>query len=116
MTRRYKHGAYCAICGEWQSPKDIEGHHIHKKAVWGENDDIVPLCEICHDRVEAEITKRENTILRENFKNINLDGYHYVKRLIQNERKRGRGSARNNEGKCRTDKIHYRKNGEGACA
>jgi hypothetical protein len=91
MTRRHRNGEYCDICGKWCGPKEITDHHLKKRAVFGPNDwNLKPLCRHCHDLVEIEVTKRENTILRENFKNINLDGYSFVKRLVKNERKNTR--------------------------
>lgn len=94
MTRRYRNGAFCDICGEWCRPDEITSHHLKKRKVYGPNEwNLKPLCRTCHDLVEIEVTKRENTILRENFKNINLDGYSYVKRRVQNDTRR---NARNN--------------------
>ena len=115
MSRKYKQGSYCAICGDWKGPRVITAHHIHKRAVWGDNGDIVPLCPECHMRVEAEVTKRENTILRENFKSINLSGYNYIKEKIQNERKRSRKTIGIDERKCKDYSRNYNKNGEISC-
>jgi hypothetical protein len=45
-------------------------HHKWKRAVWGRDKKkkakIVWLCRNCHDEIEAEITRRENALLKSN--------------------------------------------------
>ena len=61
MTAR---AGICPICKEYYPA--LSEHHIHKKMVFGRkhNNYTVHICDYCHQEVEAEITRRENIVLR----------------------------------------------------
>lgn len=51
----------CQVCGRL---RPMTKHHIMKRSVFGQNDNVVLLCRDCHDMIEYIIRKKENEILR----------------------------------------------------
>lgn len=63
----------CPICKDYYPA--LTEHHIKKRSVWGhqKNNYTIYICEYCHMEVEREVTRRENTVLREHLKDIYED-------------------------------------------
>lgn len=75
----------CEFCGGIANQK----HHYWKSAVWKgfkeyQSTIVKFLCKDCHQKLEMEITKQENIILRQHPK-LYTDTFEKVKRKIQNE-------------------------------
>lgn len=55
----------CPICLE---RKKLTNHHLWRRAVFGrgnKNNEIELICNECHQTLEAEITRKENQILKQ---------------------------------------------------
>jgi len=74
---------YCERCGRVSTRENpLTKHHIYKRCVFGENDDIVILCQECHRELETQVLAMEMRILKQHksaYKNINI-------RFINSER------------------------------
>jgi hypothetical protein len=71
MTAR---AGVCPICKEYYPA--LTEHHIHKRMVFGHgrhNRITIHICDYCHVEVEAEISRRENIVLRQHKKDIYED-------------------------------------------
>lgn len=57
---------YCERCGRVSTRKNpLTKHHIYKRCVFGENDDIVILCQECHRELETQVLAMEMRILKQ---------------------------------------------------
>ena len=56
---------YCPVCGK---RRRLTRHHIFRSAVWRDFPEtqsyILLVCRQCHDKIEREVTIRENIILQ----------------------------------------------------
>jgi hypothetical protein len=55
----------CPICLE---KKVLHRHHLWRRAIFGRgnrNNEVELICDICHQTLESEITRKENQILRQ---------------------------------------------------
>ena len=55
----------CPICLQ---KRRLTNHHLWRRAVYGRtarNNEIEKICEVCHQVLETEITRKENQILRQ---------------------------------------------------
>lgn len=52
----------CQVCGRL---RPMTKHHIMKRSVFGQNDNVVLVCRQCHDKIENVIRDKENAILIE---------------------------------------------------
>jgi len=50
----------CPLCKKFFH--NLTEHHIHKKAVFGDDGFTKFICRLCHDKVENEISCKENEI------------------------------------------------------
>lgn len=51
----------CPICLQ---RKRLTKHHIWKKFIFGRNTETELICQECHQTLEAEITRKENEVLK----------------------------------------------------
>lgn len=51
----------CERCG---TRENLTHHHVLKRCVFGDNDDVVVLCKTCHKKVEELVSEMEKSILR----------------------------------------------------
>lgn len=83
---------YCERCGRVSTRKNpLTKHHIYKRCVFGENDDIIILCQECHRELELQVIAMEMRILRQHKTNYKMLNKQFVgnKRTKQTRLKGG---------------------------